>query len=155
MSETVMTITYGLELKPEHDPHIEAAEKAVEALANVPYAGAFMVDIFPSLKYVPSWMPGAGFKRKAKGWKALALDSLNKPFNTLRAEMVCIHEFLVLRYFIILLFDLEKGVGQAILCVNLFAARHPRGRAVYGRKHQTRCWHHVPRYALFLAVIYK
>jgi hypothetical protein len=93
MSETVMTITYGLEIQPENDPHIEAAEKAVEALANVPYAGAFMVDIFPSLKYVPSWMPGAGFKRKAKEWKALALDSLNKPFNNLKAEMVYIHEF--------------------------------------------------------------
>lgn len=95
MSETVMSITYGLEIQPEHDPHIEAAEKAVEALANVPYAGAFMVDIFPSLKHVPCWMPGAGFKRKAKEWKKLALDSLNKPFNTLKAEMVPICDCLM------------------------------------------------------------
>lgn len=112
MSETVMTITYGLEIRPEHDPHIEAAEKAVEALANVPYAGAFMVDIFPSLKYVPSWMPGAGFKRKAKEWKALALDSLNRPFNTLKAELVCLHAFIMFCALLHLFFLYRKKTNQ-------------------------------------------
>lgn len=30
--------------------------------------GAFLVDMIPWLKYVPSWLPGAGWKAKAERW---------------------------------------------------------------------------------------
>ena len=31
--------------------------------------GKFLVDIFPWLRYVPSWVPGAGWKRQATAWQ--------------------------------------------------------------------------------------
>ena len=34
--------------------------------AGIP--GSFLVDLFPILRYVTSWFPGAGLKRKAARW---------------------------------------------------------------------------------------
>ncbi len=31
--------------------------------------GSFLVDIFPLLRFISDWFPGAGFKRKAKEWR--------------------------------------------------------------------------------------
>ena len=41
------------------------------------------------MKYVPSWFPGAGFKKKAKAWKDLLPDFVDKPYDDVAASMVC------------------------------------------------------------------
>ena len=41
------------------------------------------------VKYVPSWFPGAGFKKKAKAWKDLLPDFVDKPYDDVAASMVC------------------------------------------------------------------
>lgn len=86
---TILSITYGLNIRPKDDPFIESAEKASESLSKIPYPGAYLVDHFPILKHVPAWLPGAKFKRDAHEWRKLALDAVNKPFDALKAEMVC------------------------------------------------------------------
>jgi len=47
-----------------------------------------MVDLFPSLKYVPEWMPGAGFKTKAKEWRKLSQAMINVPYNMVKEKFV-------------------------------------------------------------------
>ncbi|KAF5321940.1 hypothetical protein D9619_001230 [Psilocybe cf. subviscida] len=71
----------------ENDPFIESAEKANETIHNVPYPDAYLVDHFHFLKHVPAWLPGAKFKRDASEWRKLTVDSINKPFDALKAEM--------------------------------------------------------------------
>ncbi|CAA7268859.1 unnamed protein product [Cyclocybe aegerita] len=85
--ETIMSITYGLDVQPENDPYIEIAEKGVQILMQAGVPGAFLVDGIPLLKYVPSWFPGASFKRKAKKWRALSQEVLNRPFHAMVQEM--------------------------------------------------------------------
>jgi hypothetical protein len=85
---TILSSTYGLNVHPKNDPFMESAEKANEALMNVPYPGAYLVDHLPILKHVPGWLPGAKFKRDANEWRKLTLDSINKPFDALKADMV-------------------------------------------------------------------
>ena len=58
-------MTYSINVRPYNDPYIKIAEEAVEALAELVMAGAFLVNIIPILKYVPAWFPGANFQRKA------------------------------------------------------------------------------------------
>ena len=41
-----------------------------ESLGNI--IRRFLVDSFPFLKYIPEWMPGAGFKRKAREWSRIS-----------------------------------------------------------------------------------
>jgi hypothetical protein len=54
--------------------------------AGVP--GAFLVESIPLLKYLPSWVPGAGFKKKAKQWRKEAIKMMEVPFAALQRDMV-------------------------------------------------------------------
>ena len=54
--------------------------------AGVP--GAFWVDFFPILQYVPSWFPGAGFQRKAALWKEATNTMAEKPFYHVQEQSV-------------------------------------------------------------------
>ncbi|KAF8884723.1 cytochrome P450 [Gymnopilus junonius] len=78
--ETIMSVAYGLEVLPKNDPYIKTAEQGVHPLVAAAVPGAFLVDILPILKYVPEWMPGAGFQKKAKEWKKLARTMIDVPF---------------------------------------------------------------------------
>lgn len=40
------------------------------------------------MKYVPSWFPGAQFKRNAKMWKKTTDRMFDDPFNRIKDEMV-------------------------------------------------------------------
>ncbi|KAF7333787.1 Cytochrome P450 [Mycena venus] len=81
----IMDIAYGIKVLPSDDPYIQMVEKAMHDLSNASIPGAFLVvsneDTFPSLKYVPSWFPGTGFKRKAKEWRKIVREVLEKPFH--------------------------------------------------------------------------
>jgi hypothetical protein len=41
-----------------------------------------------SVKHVPEWFPGAGFKRQAREWRAVADAMLNEPFELTKKAMV-------------------------------------------------------------------
>ena len=40
------------------------------------------------VRYAPSFLPGASFKRKAKIWKRMALEMLNKPYEMVNKRIV-------------------------------------------------------------------
>ena len=46
------------------------------------------------MKYVPEWMPGAGFKRKAKEWRKLSQAMINVPYNMVNEKFVSRLSFL-------------------------------------------------------------
>ncbi|KAG8744096.1 hypothetical protein FRC10_010777 [Ceratobasidium sp. 414] len=56
---TVVKLTYGYTVHDQSDEHIIAAEQAMESFSLLTAPGAFMVDMFPWLQYVPS----ASFKK--------------------------------------------------------------------------------------------
>ncbi|PFH47987.1 hypothetical protein AMATHDRAFT_66464 [Amanita thiersii Skay4041] len=85
--ETIISIAYGLHVLPENDPYIATAEAAVHPLVAAGVPGAFLVDSFPFLKHVPEWFPGAGFQRKAREWRKLALNMLEKPYKAAMAAV--------------------------------------------------------------------
>ncbi|KAF7299789.1 hypothetical protein HMN09_00984900 [Mycena chlorophos] len=81
----MMDIAYGLKVQETNDPYIKMVTEAMHGLSVASAPGAFLVDTIPALKYVPSWMPGAGFKRRAAEWKKAAHGVLKLPFaDTLR-----------------------------------------------------------------------
>ncbi|KDR66571.1 hypothetical protein GALMADRAFT_80669 [Galerina marginata CBS 339.88] len=86
--ETIMAVGYGLEVQHNDDPYIKTAEQGVRPLFAAAVPGAFLVDIFSVLKYVPWWMPGAGFQRKAREWKKLARTMVEAPFAAAKRNIV-------------------------------------------------------------------
>ncbi|KZP22134.1 cytochrome P450 [Athelia psychrophila] len=85
----IIEVTYGLDVLPKDDPFIESADKGITTVTLVLLPGAFLVNMVPILKQLPSWFPGAGFKRKAKEWKQYADTTLEAPFKALKEKIIC------------------------------------------------------------------
>jgi hypothetical protein len=83
-----VNIAYGINISETDDTYTEDAEEAFKGLAEAAIPGKFLVDLLPILKYVPSWMPGASFKRKAAYWRRVNADMAQKPFAYVKETFV-------------------------------------------------------------------
>jgi hypothetical protein len=86
--DLIMSLTYGISIQPSGDPFIAAAEKGMGVFVAALSPRAFLVDMFPWLKWVPEWVPGAGFKRKAREWRKCADAMLNDPYEVTKQDVV-------------------------------------------------------------------
>ena len=80
-----MKIGYGIAVD---DPYISIAKGVLNGVAEVAIPGSFLVDLFPILKYVPSWFPGAGFQKKAARWRKDIHIMADKPFRHVQKQFV-------------------------------------------------------------------
>ncbi|KAJ7625702.1 cytochrome P450 [Roridomyces roridus] len=85
--ELTISVAYGIDILPSKDPYVKLAQDAVHTWAAALVPGLYLVDTFPILKYVPSWFPGAGFKRKAQEWRKLSWDMAELPFAETKRQM--------------------------------------------------------------------
>ncbi|KAL1736200.1 cytochrome P450 [Schizophyllum commune] len=81
VASIVMDVTYGIHAKPENDPYIEAADRSFHEASIAALPNSYWVNVFPLLKHVPDWMPGAGFKRHAKICKKDTEQMVDAPFK--------------------------------------------------------------------------
>jgi hypothetical protein len=103
--ELILSVTYGIEVLPVDDPYIALVEEAVQSASEATIPGKFLVvscipdgvthipilstqDSIPMLKYVPHWVPGAGFKRKANELRKLGQALLDVPFAEVKRQIV-------------------------------------------------------------------
>ena len=85
---TIMKIGYGISVQESDDPYVSIAEEVLNGVAVAGIPGSFLVDMFPILKYVPSWFPGAGFQKKAARWRELVNIMAEKPFLHVQEQLV-------------------------------------------------------------------
>ena len=83
-----MDIAYGHRVEEANDPFISLAEKVVSLGSEAAVPGAFLVDLFPILKNVPIWFPGAGFQKKAERWRKLNNDLTVNTFRDVQEQVV-------------------------------------------------------------------
>ncbi|KAJ7137669.1 cytochrome P450 [Mycena epipterygia] len=86
-SAIALRITYGYTVQGENDPIVSLVNSVMEEFSASVVPGAFLVDLIPILKYVPSWMPGAGFRRKAKAWASHLNEMIDKPFKLVEDQL--------------------------------------------------------------------
>jgi hypothetical protein len=105
-----LSIAYGVNIESENDKFYSASEEAMAAVDIALMPGAFLVDLFPirmcscqrghfseeliafiiTVKWVPEWVPGAGFKKFARITKKSIDDSVNLPFQHVKKSFeVC------------------------------------------------------------------
>ncbi|OCH88668.1 cytochrome P450 [Obba rivulosa] len=80
LGANILSIAYGFEIAEKDDKHIEVAEMAMHALSEGLIPGTFWVDFLPFLKYIPAWVPGAGFQKKAAEWKESVIAMKEMPW---------------------------------------------------------------------------
>ncbi|KAF9479201.1 cytochrome P450 [Pholiota conissans] len=73
----------------DEDPFIRLAEECVNILSEkiASGGGVWPVDVLPALQYLPDWMPGAGFKRKAREWKRKMEEFADAPYEYVRSSI--------------------------------------------------------------------
>ncbi|KAF5333791.1 hypothetical protein D9758_017177 [Tetrapyrgos nigripes] len=77
-----LSVVYGYKPASNDDKFLAMAEECLIILANEIAAkgGIWAVDVFPFLKYFPSWLPGFSFKKKAAVWKPKMIEFIEAPF---------------------------------------------------------------------------
>ena len=101
-----MKINYDHDIADEGDYYVALADRAMNTLVKVLLHGSYAVDNLPiressrpasscanltfrsTVKYVPSWFPGANFKVQAKEWRNDSTAMLEKPFEMVKQRMV-------------------------------------------------------------------
>ncbi|OCH93697.1 cytochrome P450 [Obba rivulosa] len=76
-----LSVVYGIEAAEGEDEHIATAERALHGVEEAFNPGSFWVDFLPFLKYVPAWMPGAVFQKKAAEWRVDCVAMKRKPWQ--------------------------------------------------------------------------
>jgi hypothetical protein len=86
----ILRLTFGYSVVDDQyeDPLVNIAEKAMQGFARASEPGAFLVDIIPLLKYVPSWVPGAGFQKEAVRMRSELEKLYDVPYAFVKREMV-------------------------------------------------------------------
>ncbi|KAJ6570544.1 cytochrome P450 [Mycena vulgaris] len=81
----LIRVLYGWSEDENDQPFVETADKAVNDLYIS--VGGYFVDVFPFLRHVPGWVPGAGFQRHAKEW-AVTFDAMvDKPYAWIKEQL--------------------------------------------------------------------
>ncbi|KAI0352607.1 CyP450 monooxygenase [Trametes cingulata] len=82
-SATMFKIIYGMDVQDEQDSRIALVEAAFEAIAEgIP--GRFLVEMFPILRNIPAWFPGAGFQRVLAHSKAANDELKHRLFDEVK-----------------------------------------------------------------------
>ncbi|KAF8878000.1 cytochrome P450 [Infundibulicybe gibba] len=83
----LLASVYGVDVQTAEDPIITAAERAMDIATYATAPGTFLVDFFPIFRHIPSWVPGATFKKFAEKGRAFATEMVNLPFDQTKADM--------------------------------------------------------------------
>ncbi|KAH0579388.1 hypothetical protein H2248_003528 [Termitomyces sp. 'cryptogamus'] len=83
----IMQLTYGYEVQEGRDPFITLIEGANDNFSAATVPGAFLVDFFPALKYLPEWLPGMGFLALAREWAKATQNMIEVPFNYTKQQL--------------------------------------------------------------------
>lgn len=110
-----MKIVYGHVVAEKGDSYVTLANTALEGIVQAGVFGTYLVDYIPALKYVPAWMPGASFKRKARKWRLQSQALRERPFEIVKQKMV--------RFITLYITDAQgflQADGTAIPCVAIW-----------------------------------
>ncbi|KAF4448226.1 O-methylsterigmatocystin oxidoreductase [Fusarium austroafricanum] len=84
----ILKMTYGYSVEPQKsDPLVLLIERMMHNASIVFVPMAFLVDILPSLEYLPEFLPGMSFKGLARKWKNVLDMTIEVPYAFVRQQM--------------------------------------------------------------------
>ena len=82
-------MAYGITNKAHIDELISNVDSVLEGLNEVLTPGRYLVDVIPLLRFVPSWSPGAGWKRTIINHASVAERVYHEIWEGSEAILVC------------------------------------------------------------------
>ncbi|KAF8600648.1 cytochrome P450 [Ceratobasidium sp. AG-I] len=86
---SLLSGTYGYQLPPNttSDPLLSNMEGLLSRVSIGTQSSRFLVNLFPSLKHIPEWMPGGSFQKFGRESRELKRLSVDVPFEWVKSEM--------------------------------------------------------------------
>ncbi|EIM85531.1 cytochrome P450 [Stereum hirsutum FP-91666 SS1] len=81
----ILYMVYGYKVKEETDELVALVDLATDQFSQMSAPGAYLVDVFPALQYMPTFI--TPFKQRAVAWKKTLCDMADLPFNLVKANM--------------------------------------------------------------------
>lgn len=85
---TIMRVAYGFEDVHKNQSVIHDVEKLIFTFTEAATPGRYLVNSFPALRHIPSWFPGAGFKRYFQSFSKEVDMTLRLPFEDAKRSFV-------------------------------------------------------------------
>ncbi|KAF9804495.1 hypothetical protein IEO21_09368 [Rhodonia placenta] len=76
----IMEIVYGHTMTSADDVFVKRADRAIQGTVDAGQIPATLIDLFPFLWSLPSWLPGMGFKARALELRKLIQETLDAPY---------------------------------------------------------------------------
>ncbi|KAF8632647.1 hypothetical protein AX17_004780 [Amanita inopinata Kibby_2008] len=90
-ASVIMDVVYGTKIQGMDNPFMRKVEEAMAGFSEGAVYGKFWVDLLPSLlpfmKYVPSWVPGARYKKAAEKWKRASNFVQYNAFESVKEDL--------------------------------------------------------------------
>lgn len=83
----IMRITYGYQVTDINDPYVTLSDAANASVISSSVPGNYLVDTFPFLRHLPTWLPGMGFKIEAQKGSQYPLKMVEEPYQWARKQM--------------------------------------------------------------------
>ncbi|KFA66345.1 hypothetical protein S40285_01293 [Stachybotrys chlorohalonatus IBT 40285] len=84
----MLKIAYGYNVDPFHDDAlVNMAGEVVTVFVQNALPFKWAVDMIPSLRFLPDWFPGTGFKQAARKWKAELDHVIDLPYAFVKHQM--------------------------------------------------------------------
>ncbi|QRW11771.1 cytochrome P450 family protein [Ceratobasidium sp. AG-Ba] len=84
---TLLYSVYGYEVTSDNDELVKVVESAVHKISKAALAGNFYVNAINWLKYIPSWFPGASWKRTANAWRREVDQMVHVPYDWAKRQI--------------------------------------------------------------------
>ncbi|KAF8989893.1 cytochrome P450 [Cyathus striatus] len=86
-ASSILMITYGIQIKNEHEPIVVLAKKVMESASDLTVPTRYIVNSIPILRFIPSWIPGADFKRIACMYSENIHGFMNTTYSRFQKQM--------------------------------------------------------------------
>lgn len=84
----ILKITYDIDVTDANDEYLRLAEEVVEKTTEAQLPGRFWIEFVPFLKHLPSWVPGAEFKKFVNDMNPKIEQMLNQPWDGVKRSIV-------------------------------------------------------------------
>ncbi|KAF9444950.1 cytochrome P450 [Macrolepiota fuliginosa MF-IS2] len=84
---TILKVTYNRNVQSIDDLLVRIADKAATLTVESGSPAATLVDFFPLMRFIPTWLPFAGFKRKALETRSAVDAMFRVPFDLVKEDM--------------------------------------------------------------------
>ncbi|KAH9019123.1 cytochrome P450 [Lactarius pseudohatsudake] len=85
--QVILSIAYGIDVLPENDPYVTDAENLLRAAVTSTTKEAMLLNFVPWLINMPSWFPGARYKRYAREWSPIVVGAVKTTYDKVKSEL--------------------------------------------------------------------